>query len=111
MKKKASSTKGGTKKTKAKPAKKATKPLVISRAKIKDLRVSEAEAGRRGASTVGKPAGTALVEPHKSGANTRLARVEPHRSGANARLARVEPHTPGGNARLARVEPHRSPTA
>jgi hypothetical protein len=93
MKAKASSTEGGSKNTKANP-KKATKPLVISGAKIKDLRVSEAEAGRRDASTLANKAGIAVVEPHKSGANTRLAVVEPHVPGTKARLARVEPHRP-----------------
>jgi hypothetical protein len=93
MVKKASSAKGGTKKTKASP-KKATKPLVISRAKVKDLRVSEAEAGRRDASTRANKAGIAVVEPHRPGASTRLAVVEPHIPGAKTRLARVEPHRP-----------------
>jgi len=87
MKAKASSAKGGTKKT---------KPLVISRAKIKDLRVSEAEAGRRDASTRANKAGIAVVEPHRPGASTRLAVVEPHVPGAKTRLARVEPHRTKG---------------
>lgn len=93
MKEKASSTKGGTKKAKSNP-KKATKPLVISRAKVKDLRVSEAEAGRRDASTRANKAGIAVVEPHRPGASSRVAVVEPHVPGAKTRLARVEPHRP-----------------
>ena len=103
MKKKLSSTKGGAKKTKkvmqvkrakAKKAKKGTKPLVIDRAKIKDLRVSEAEGGRRDAATVANSTGIAVVEPHRGDANARLAVVEPHVSRPNARLAVVEPHRP-----------------